>query len=143
MVDGWAAGVTGVTELGCQSDRGGAMVNCLWLLLLLGALVQGEQGEQGGMEMQEEQGEQEGRVEEEEDLGERLGLLGTALGLSPLGSLAEGEEEFGDYGSPLASLDYPDYYYDDLEDPPATTGPPQEEPAPTSPAHGGSILRGG
>jgi len=43
-----------------------------------------------------------------EDLNDRLGLLGTSLGLDPLGSVAEGKnKEESDMSAPLLSLDDP------------------------------------
>lgn len=49
-------------------------------------------------------------VSSEEDVGERLGLLGTSLGLDPLGSIADGKNTDGsedDLSAPLISLDDP------------------------------------
>ena len=45
----------------------------------------------------------------EEDLGERLGLLGTSLGLDPLGSIPSGKntDNEEDMSAPLISLDDP------------------------------------
>ena len=57
--------------------------------------------------------------ETEEDLGERLGLLGTSLGLDPLGSVAAGKntDSEDDMSAPLISLDDPfESFPDEIDD---------------------------